>query len=92
MTYIILLSNNMHCLLQILDLNFMLSKIRPKGIMLKYIFVAAERIILYMFLRYRLKWDALKFSIYSTYNIIAHSLGEYTSAIIPHKSNIVRMI
>ncbi|XP_052738568.1 proton-coupled folate transporter-like isoform X2 [Bicyclus anynana] len=34
-----------------------------------------ERIITYMFVRYRLKWDALKYSIYSTYSIITHSLG-----------------
>ncbi|XP_050678237.1 proton-coupled folate transporter-like isoform X1 [Leptidea sinapis] len=34
-----------------------------------------ERIITYMFVRYRLKWDALKFSLYSTYSIITHSLG-----------------
>ncbi|XP_045446283.1 proton-coupled folate transporter-like [Melitaea cinxia] len=34
-----------------------------------------ERIITYMFVRYRLKWDALKYSIYSTYSIITHSIG-----------------
>ncbi|XP_045492901.1 proton-coupled folate transporter-like [Colias croceus] len=34
-----------------------------------------ERIITYMFVRYRLKWDALKFSLYSTYSLITHSLG-----------------
>ncbi|CAK1553442.1 unnamed protein product [Leptosia nina] len=34
-----------------------------------------ERIITYMFVRYRLKWDALKFSFYSTYSVITHSLG-----------------
>ncbi|CAG9560192.1 unnamed protein product [Danaus chrysippus] len=33
-----------------------------------------ERIITYMFVRYRLKWDALKFSMYSTYSIVAHSI------------------
>ncbi|CAH2107805.1 unnamed protein product [Euphydryas editha] len=31
--------------------------------------------IAYLFVRYRLKWDALKYSIYSTYSIITHSLG-----------------
>ncbi|CAH4007801.1 proton-coupled folate transporter-like [Pieris brassicae] len=34
-----------------------------------------ETIITYMFVRYRLKWDALKFSFYSTYSVITHSLG-----------------
>ncbi|CAH2075027.1 unnamed protein product, partial [Iphiclides podalirius] len=34
-----------------------------------------ERIITYMFVRYRLKWDAVKYSMYSTYSIITHSLG-----------------
>ncbi|OWR45015.1 adenylate cyclase [Danaus plexippus plexippus] len=34
-----------------------------------------EKIITYMFVRYRLKWDALKFSIYSTYSIVVHSIG-----------------
>ncbi|KPJ15904.1 Solute carrier family 46 member 3 [Papilio machaon] len=34
-----------------------------------------ERIITYMFVRYRLKWDAVKYSLYSTYSIITHSLG-----------------
>ncbi|CAH2107807.1 unnamed protein product [Euphydryas editha] len=34
-----------------------------------------EKIIAYLFVRYRLKWDALKYSIYSTYSIITHSLG-----------------
>ncbi|XP_072940659.1 proton-coupled folate transporter-like [Epargyreus clarus] len=34
-----------------------------------------ERIVTYMFVRYRLKWDALKYSMYSTYSIITHSLG-----------------
>ncbi|XP_032511506.2 proton-coupled folate transporter-like isoform X2 [Danaus plexippus] len=33
-----------------------------------------EKIITYMFVRYRLKWDALKFSIYSTYSIVVHSI------------------
>ncbi|CAK1603868.1 unnamed protein product [Parnassius mnemosyne] len=34
-----------------------------------------ERITTYMYVRYRLKWDAVKYSIYSTYSIITHSLG-----------------
>nr|XP_049702823.1 proton-coupled folate transporter [Helicoverpa armigera] len=34
-----------------------------------------EHIITYMYLRYKLKWDALKYSLYSTYSIITHSLG-----------------
>ncbi|KAJ0180106.1 hypothetical protein K1T71_004697 [Dendrolimus kikuchii] len=34
-----------------------------------------ERIITYMYVRYRLKWDALKYSIYSTYSVITHSLS-----------------
>ncbi|CAH0407601.1 unnamed protein product [Chilo suppressalis] len=34
-----------------------------------------ERIVMYMFVRYRLKWDAIKYSLYSTYSIITHSLG-----------------
>lgn len=34
-----------------------------------------ERIITYMYLRYKLKWDAIKYSLYSTYSIITHSLG-----------------
>ncbi|XP_013134258.1 PREDICTED: proton-coupled folate transporter-like [Papilio polytes] len=34
-----------------------------------------ERIITYMFVRYRLKWDAVKYSLYSTYSIITHSFG-----------------
>ncbi|CAG9785256.1 unnamed protein product, partial [Diatraea saccharalis] len=34
-----------------------------------------ERIIMYMYVRYRLKWDAVKYSMYSTYGIITHSLG-----------------
>ncbi|XP_052751300.1 proton-coupled folate transporter-like [Galleria mellonella] len=34
-----------------------------------------EKIVTYMFLRYRLKWDALRYSIYSTYSIIIHSLS-----------------
>ncbi|CAH2107750.1 unnamed protein product [Euphydryas editha] len=34
-----------------------------------------EKIIAYLFVRYRLKWDALKYSIYSTYNIVTHSAG-----------------
>ncbi|CAH2107734.1 unnamed protein product [Euphydryas editha] len=34
-----------------------------------------ESLITYMFVRYRLKWDALKYSIYSTYSIITHSVG-----------------
>ncbi|KAG6460452.1 hypothetical protein O3G_MSEX011988 [Manduca sexta] len=34
-----------------------------------------ERIITYMYVRYRLKWDALKYSLYSTYSIVTHSLG-----------------
>ncbi|KAL4704085.1 hypothetical protein ACJJTC_004431, partial [Scirpophaga incertulas] len=34
-----------------------------------------ERIVFYMFVRYRLGWDAIKYSMYSTYNIITHSLG-----------------
>ncbi|XP_068630638.1 lysosomal proton-coupled steroid conjugate and bile acid symporter SLC46A3-like [Battus philenor] len=38
-----------------------------------------ERIITYMFVRYRLKWDAVKYSIYSTYSIITHSIGALIS-------------
>ncbi|KAI8428710.1 hypothetical protein MSG28_007413 [Choristoneura fumiferana] len=34
-----------------------------------------EAKVLYLFLRYRLNWDALKYSIYSTESIIIHSLG-----------------
>ncbi|XP_053602979.1 proton-coupled folate transporter-like isoform X2 [Plodia interpunctella] len=34
-----------------------------------------ERIITYMYVRYRLRWDALKYSMYSTYSIIMHSIG-----------------
>ncbi|XP_075970204.1 lysosomal proton-coupled steroid conjugate and bile acid symporter SLC46A3-like isoform X2 [Anticarsia gemmatalis] len=34
-----------------------------------------ERIITYMYVRYKLKWDALKYSLYSTYSIITHSIG-----------------
>ncbi|XP_059061446.1 proton-coupled folate transporter-like [Achroia grisella] len=34
-----------------------------------------ERIISYMYVRHRLKWDALKYSFYSTYSIIIHTLS-----------------
>ncbi|XP_013184420.2 proton-coupled folate transporter [Amyelois transitella] len=34
-----------------------------------------ERIVTYMYVRYRLNWDALKYSFYSTYSIITHSFG-----------------
>ncbi|KAL0892466.1 hypothetical protein ABMA27_015575 [Loxostege sticticalis] len=34
-----------------------------------------ERLIVYMFVRYRLKWDAIKYSMYSTYSIVTHSIG-----------------
>ncbi|XP_049865720.1 solute carrier family 46 member 3-like [Pectinophora gossypiella] len=34
-----------------------------------------ERIVFYMYLRYKLKWNAVKFSMYSTYSVITHSLG-----------------
>lgn len=44
-----------------------------------YFPLAGERIITYMFVRYRLKWDALKFSFYSTYSVITHSLGKIAS-------------
>ncbi|CAH0727978.1 unnamed protein product, partial [Brenthis ino] len=34
-----------------------------------------ERLITYLFVRYRLQWDAFKYSIYSTYSVILHSVG-----------------
>ncbi|XP_063839383.1 proton-coupled folate transporter-like [Ostrinia nubilalis] len=34
-----------------------------------------ERLIVYMFVRYRLQWDAIKYSMYSTFNLITHSIG-----------------
>ncbi|XP_047986349.1 proton-coupled folate transporter-like isoform X2 [Leguminivora glycinivorella] len=34
-----------------------------------------ESKVLYLFLRYRLNWDAVKYSLYSTCNIMTHSLG-----------------
>lgn len=38
-----------------------------------------ERIITYLYLRYKLKWDAVKYSLYSTYSIITHSFGALIS-------------
>ncbi|CAH0727982.1 unnamed protein product, partial [Brenthis ino] len=34
-----------------------------------------EMSIMYIFARYRFNWDEVKYSIYSTYNLITHSLG-----------------
>ncbi|KAJ2947155.1 hypothetical protein O0L34_g16513 [Tuta absoluta] len=34
-----------------------------------------ERIVFYMYLRYKLKWNAVKYSMYSTFSTVIHSLG-----------------
>ncbi|CAB3244233.1 unnamed protein product [Arctia plantaginis] len=34
-----------------------------------------ERIVTYLYVRYKLNWDAIRYSLYSTYSIITHSLG-----------------
>ena len=41
-----------------------------------FYFISAESSLMYLFTRYRFNWDAVMFSLFSTYNTVVHLLGK----------------